>query len=54
MQCAMVGLMANGYRPSTTMPGHHQTMIQLSSLQRCAVESITWLLNGPEALTQKR
>ena len=28
MQCAMVGLCANGYRPSTTMPGHHQTMIQ--------------------------
>jgi len=28
MQCAMVGLMANGYRPSTTTPGHHQTMIQ--------------------------
>ena len=23
MQCAMVGLMANGFRPSTTMPGHH-------------------------------
>jgi hypothetical protein len=28
MQCAMVGLLANGYRPSTTTPGHHQTMIQ--------------------------
>jgi hypothetical protein len=28
MQCAMVGLMANGYRPSTTTPGHHQTMMQ--------------------------
>lgn len=28
MQCAMIGLMANGYRPSTTTPGHHQTMIQ--------------------------
>jgi hypothetical protein len=27
MQCAMVGLCANGYRPSTTTPGHHQTMI---------------------------
>jgi len=26
MQCAMMGLMANGYRPSTTTPGHHQTM----------------------------
>lgn len=28
MQCAMVGLLANGFRPSTTTPGHHQTMIQ--------------------------
>lgn len=28
MQCALVGLLANGYRPSTTTPGHHQTMIQ--------------------------
>jgi hypothetical protein len=28
MQCAMVGLMGNGYRPSTTTPGHHQTMLQ--------------------------
>ncbi len=28
MQCALVALMANGYRPSTTTPGHHQTMIQ--------------------------
>jgi hypothetical protein len=28
MQCALVALLANGYRPSTTTPGHHQTMIQ--------------------------
>jgi hypothetical protein len=28
MQCAVVGLYANGYRPSTTTPGHHQTVIQ--------------------------
>jgi hypothetical protein len=29
MQCAMVGLMANGFQPvHDTMPGHHQTMIQ--------------------------
>ena len=32
MQCAMVGLMASGYRPSTTTPGHHQTMIQTLGL----------------------
>lgn len=28
MQCAMVGLQANGYRLSTSQPGHHQTAIQ--------------------------
>jgi hypothetical protein len=28
----MLGLMANGYRPSTTTPGHHQTMIQTLGL----------------------
>lgn len=32
MQCAMVGLMGNGYRPSTTTPGHHKTMIQTLGL----------------------
>ncbi len=32
MQCAMLGLVANGYRPSTTTPGHHQTMIQTLGL----------------------
>jgi hypothetical protein len=32
MQCAMVGLMVNGYRPSTTTPGHHQTMVQTLGL----------------------
>jgi len=28
MQCAMIGLQANGYRLSTSQPGHHQTAIQ--------------------------
>lgn len=28
MQCAMVALWANRYRPSTSQPGHHQTAIQ--------------------------
>lgn len=28
MQCALVGLMANGFRPDTKVPGHHQTVIQ--------------------------
>jgi len=28
MQCALAALMANGFRPSTTEPGHHATVIQ--------------------------
>ena len=28
MQLSMVALWANGYRPSKSRPGHHQTMIQ--------------------------
>lgn len=28
LQCAMLGLMANGYRTSTSQPGHHQTALQ--------------------------
>lgn len=43
MQCAMVGLMANGYRPSTTLPGHHQTMIQSLGLT-LGVTAQTWVV----------
>lgn len=32
MQCAMLGLWANGYRTATSQPGHHQTAIQCLSL----------------------
>lgn len=28
MQCAMLGLWAQGYRTSTNQPGHHQTALQ--------------------------
>jgi hypothetical protein len=28
MQCALVAMLAAGYRPSTSEPGHHQTMLQ--------------------------
>lgn len=28
MQCALVAMMAAGYRPATHEPGHHQTTIQ--------------------------
>jgi len=43
MQCAMVGLMASGYRPSTTLPGHHQTMIQSLALT-FDVPAETWVV----------
>ncbi|MDP2827358.1 MAG: hypothetical protein Q8O37_01995 [Sulfuricellaceae bacterium] len=29
MQCAMIGLWANGFRTSTSQPGHHQTLLQI-------------------------
>lgn len=32
MQCAMLGLWANGYRTSTSQPGHHQTASQCLTL----------------------
>jgi hypothetical protein len=28
MQAALVGVLANGYRPSTSEPGHHQLLLQ--------------------------
>ncbi len=28
MQCALVAMLAAGYRPATSEPGHHQTLIQ--------------------------
>jgi hypothetical protein len=28
MQCGLLAIMGNGYRPSTTEPGHHATVIQ--------------------------
>jgi hypothetical protein len=51
MQCALVGLMANGYRPSTSVPGHHQTVIQTLSLT-LGVPRETWIVM--DALRKKR
>ncbi|WP_426689898.1 DNA-binding protein [Rhodanobacter ginsengiterrae] len=51
MQCALVGLMANGYRPSTSMPGHHQTVIQTLSLT-LGVPRESWIVM--DALRKKR
>ncbi len=51
MQCALVALMASGYRPATSTPGHHQTMIQSLPLT-LAVPNDDWL--GLDALRKKR
>lgn len=51
MQCALVGLLANGYRPATSTPGHHQTMIQALPLSLGLGRS-DWLVL--DALRKKR
>ena len=51
MQYALVALMASGYRPATSMPGHHQTMIQSLPL-RLGVSYDVWLVL--DALRKKR
>jgi len=51
MQCAMVGLHANGYRPATSTPGHHQTMIQTLPLT-LGVPREDWIVL--DALRRKR
>ncbi len=51
MQCALVALMASGYRPATSVPGHHQTMIQSLPLT-LAVSNDDWLVL--DALRKKR
>jgi hypothetical protein len=32
IQASMAALLANGYRPSTSEPGHHQTLIQVLTI----------------------
>lgn len=51
MQCAMLGLWANGYRPATSTPGHHQTMIQTLTTT-LDLERQRWLVL--DALRKKR
>lgn len=43
MQCGLVGLHANGYRPGTSTPGHHQTIIQTLS-QTLGVAREDWVV----------
>lgn len=51
MQCALIGLAASGYRPATSTPGHHQTMIQALPLT-LGVDRSTWVVL--DALRKKR
>lgn len=51
MQCALLGLMVSGYRPTTSAPGHHQTMIQTLPLT-LGLANEDWLVL--DALRKKR
>lgn len=51
MQCALVAMLASGYRPSTNAPGHHQTMIQSLPLT-LGVSNESWIVL--DALRRKR
>ena len=42
MQCALIALMAAGYRPASNAPGHHQTMIQSLPLT-LGISDATWI-----------
>jgi hypothetical protein len=46
MQCAMLGLWANGYRTVTSQPGHHQTAIQCLTLSVGIAKETVIVLDG--------
>lgn len=46
MQCAMVALCVNGYRTSTSQPGHHQTAIQTLPTTIGLPQSTVIILDG--------
>lgn len=51
MQCALAATMVSGYRPSSSEPGHHQTLIQSLPLT-LGVEGEVWVVL--DALRRKR
>lgn len=51
MQCALAAMMTSGYRPSTSEPGHHATLIQSLPLT-LGVANETWVVL--DALRRKR
>lgn len=46
MQCATLGLWANGYRTATSQPGHHQTTIQSLPLTMAVPTATMVVLDG--------
>lgn len=51
MQCALAAMLDSGYRPSTSEPGHHVTLIQSLPLT-LGVANETWIVL--DALRRKR
>jgi uncharacterized protein (UPF0332 family) len=51
MRCALAAMMASGYRPSTSEPGHHATLIQSLPLTM-GVANDAWIVL--DALRRKR
>ena len=51
MQCALAAMMVSGFRPSTSEPGHHVTLIQSLPLT-LGIDNTTWILL--DALRRKR
>lgn len=51
MQCAMLALLARGFRPATSIPGHHWTMIQCLPMTLGMPEDVVLVL---DALRKKR
>jgi len=51
MQCALAAMMASGYRPSTSEPGHHATLIQTLPLT-LGIPTEAWIVL--DALRRKR
>ena len=46
LQCAMLGLWANGYRTVTSQPGHHQIAIQCLTLSMGVAKETVIVLDG--------
>lgn len=51
LQCAMLGLWAQGYRTATSQPGHHQTALQTLPLSMGVTNDVVIVL---DALRKKR